>query len=129
MTLTAVETIALITILLSLTKIITVMINPQAYNRAVVKKFWKHPHALGFFSLILALVVLYYLIQEITIVQIFASIAFMALLMVYALSLHPKDIVKLTDKFYKDRSIIKHFWIYLVIWIILLLWGLKVILM
>jgi len=125
---TTIEIIALIFIIISLTKIIYITLNPTSWNKRIVKKIWKNPHATSFISLILALIILFYLIKELTIIQILATSAFVSMLILYAFSIFSKELMNLTNKFYKGRTILKRASIYIILWLILLLWGLKEIL-
>lgn len=125
MVLTPIETIALIFIIVSLTKIIYILINPNSWNTRIVKKVWGNPHATSFTSLILSLVILFYLLKELTIIQIIATAGFVGMLVLYGFSIFSKDMIQLTNKFYKNRDIVKKASIYIILWLILLLWGLK----
>ncbi len=120
-----IEFIAFIFILISLVKIISISISPQSWNRNIVKKVFKNYHITAFVSFVLALVVLYYLLKSLTITEILASASFIFLLIVFGISAYHEDILKLLDKIYKDKTIIKKSIIYIIIWLILLLWGLK----
>lgn len=120
-----IELIAFIFIIFSLIKIISISISPQSWNRNIVKKLFKNYHLTAFFSFILAIIVLYYLLKELTIVQIIASASFVFLLIAFGISAYHEEILKLSDKIYKDKIILKKSIIYIIIWLILLLWGLK----
>lgn len=125
MAFTAVEIIALILILVSLIKIIVILINPQSWYNNVAKKVFGSMGLVSVVSLILAAVVLYYLLQELTIIQILATMAFLSLLMVVGIAAYAKEVVPLVDKLYKDKTLVKRSWLYILVWIALLLWGLK----
>ena len=125
MTYTPVEWMALILIVISAIKIIVILVKPKAWNDSVVKKLWKNSGLAMIVSLILAAVALYYLLQELTIVQILATMLFLALLMAIGVSAYKKEIIGLADKMLKNKSVIKKSWLYLIIWIVLLLWGAK----
>jgi len=119
------EIIAVIFITVSLIKIISLSVNPQFWNRNIVKKIFNNSHVSSLISFILSLVVLYYLVQEISIVQILAVMAFAGLLILYGFSISGKEVIDLLNKIYKDRSLIKKSLIYIIFWLILLIWGLK----
>ena len=122
---TAIENIALILIVVSLIKIITIIIKPMAWYNGVVKKVYRPSKITPIIFLILALIVLYYLLQELTIVQILAVMLFTALIFAIGSSAYSKELINLADKLYKQKNIVKRSWLSFVIWIILLLWGLK----
>ena len=120
---TPTEILALILIIISLIKIVVVLINPHAWLNGVVKKIYK-PYSTIIF-LILALIVLYLLLQELTIIQILAVMLFAALIFAIGLSAYSNELIQLADKLYKQKNIFKRSWLSFLIWIILLLWGLK----
>tara|TARA_Y100000310_G_C20484276_1_gene716146 strand:+ start:135 stop:524 length:390 start_codon:yes stop_codon:yes gene_type:complete len=126
---TALETIALIFILFSLLKIIIIAINKNLWVNSVSKKILKKPHPYAFLFLILSLIVLYYLLKELTIVQIIAASTFTVLLVGFGMLQYTKELGSVITKVQKDKHIIKKAWAYILIWIILLLWGLKEILL
>ena len=68
---------------------------------------------------------LYYLLQEITIVQIFAVMLFIALMAAMGISAYAREFVPLAKKLLKDRNILRKAWLLIVIWIILLIWAFK----
>ena len=123
---TAIENIALILIAVSLIKLIVISIKPMAWYNGVVKKIYKPSKATPYIFLILSLIVLYYLIQGgLTIVQILAVTLFVSLFMGVGFSIYSEELLKLADKVYKKGNIMKKYWHITIIWIILLLWGLK----
>lgn len=119
------ELIAFIFILLCLIKIISISISPQSWNRNIVRKLLKNYHLAAFISFVLALVVLYFLLKSLTIIEILASASFVFLLMASRVFAYHEEILKLSDKIYKDKTLLKKSIIYVIIWLILLLWGLK----
>lgn len=123
MVFTGTDVLALILIIISSIKIITILINPKAWLNNVVKKVYK-PYSPIIF-LILSLIVLYFLLQELTIVQILAVMLFTALIFGINFSTHSKELIRLANKICKQGNIIKRNWLSFVIWIILMLWGLK----
>ena len=126
---TPVEWIALIFIIFVLLKIIIISINKNLWINKVTKKVLKKPHGYGFIMLILSLISLWFLLQELTIVQIIAASTFITLLMGFGILQYTEELQTLITKVQKDKHIIKKSWIYIVIWLIILLWGLKEILM
>ena len=125
MTYTPVEWMALILIVISAIKIIVILVKPKAWNDSVVKKLWKNSGLAMIVSLILAAVALYYLLQELTIVQILATMLFLALLIAVGVAAYKKEVIGLADKMLKNKAVIKKSWLYIIIWIVLLLWGAK----
>ena len=123
---TPVQWMALILIVVSLIKILVILIKPKAWYSNVVKPIWKSPAITMVVSLILAAVVLYYLIQEITIVQILASMLFFALLMAVGFSIYQKEVLGIADKMFKSKDLVKKSWLYIILWLIVIGWGAKV---
>lgn len=121
---TPIEILALILIVISSIKIITISINPTAWLNKIVKNVYVGKRTTIIF-LILALIVLYFLLQELTIVQILAVMLFTAFIFAIGFSIHSKELIKLADQIYRKKNIIKSNWLPLIIWIILLVWGLK----
>ena len=121
---TPVEIMALILIAVSAVKIIVILIKPSAWMNGVVKKVWAKPMLAMVISLILAGIALYYLLQELTIVQILAATLFVALLMAVGIGIYSKEMLSAAGKLMK-QGIVKKSWLYIIIWIILLGWGAK----
>ena len=120
---TPVKIIALIFIVFALVKLLVICIDPASWKSVVKTIYGKPIYTIGL-SLIAALVVLMFLLQEITIVQIFASMTFMMVLMMVQFAALGNEIVELSDRFLSDRNIIKKMWLSLSIWIVLMIWVL-----
>ena len=120
---TPVKVIALVFIVFALVKLLVIWIKPKSW-KAFVKKIYAKPIYTKIAALILALVILRYLLQELTIVQIFAAMTFMMALMMLQFASFSKEILELSDQFLKDRKILKKVWLSLSIWIILMGWAL-----
>ena len=74
-----IEIIALIIAVIAAIKIITILIQPKVWAN-VVETIYANPIATAIIALLLAIVVLKYLLVELTIVQIFAVMAIIVLL-------------------------------------------------
>ena len=123
---TAVENIALILIIVSLIKLIVITIKPTAWLNGVVKKMYKPSKVTPYIFLILAIIVLYYLTQGgLTIIQILAVMLFTGLIIGAGFSIYSEEMLKLADKVYKQGNIMRNYWHISLIWLFLLLWGLK----
>ncbi len=122
---TPIEIIALILIIVSAIKIVVILVNPKSWAD-IVKKLWANPIITSIISFILAAIVLYYLvwIEGITIVQILAVTAFVALLMAVGIGIYAKEVISMSTKMLK-KGILKKAWLYTIIWILLLIWGAK----
>ena len=91
---TAVENIALIVIVAGLIKMFVLLIKPQAWMN-FAKRIYSKPQIVKFIGLILAVVVFYYLYGAgITVIEILAVTAFLALLMIIALAGEVEYLIK-----------------------------------
>ena len=124
MAFTPVEIIALVIIIFALIKMLVLLVNPKSWMN-FAKGLYKTPAVTQIIALILAAVVLYYLLQELTIVQIVATMAFMALLLAIGLAPEVGSLIKKYETMIKKGNLWKEYWLYTLIWIILLLWALK----
>jgi len=115
---------ALIVLIAIAIKILVVLISPKSWLN-LVGKIWKLPILTMIVSLILAGIVLYYLLQEISIVQIFGVLLFIALISAATMAVYIKEVLPFAQKMLKDRSFLRKAWLPILIWIILIIWALK----
>ena len=120
MTYTAIEWIALIFVVAGLIKMIVILVNRKAWL-PVIDAVYGNPKASTPVFIILAGIVLYYLLQTMTIVQIMAAATFTALLVASAFASYGKDLVKLSKKML-NQSWGFWLWIYVLVWIALMGW-------
>lgn len=120
---TAVENIALIVIAFIVIKLIVLLVNPKRWMN-FSKKLYSNKTTYTIVSLILAAVVLYYLLLEITIVQILAVVAFVALLMMIGLGPYYNSLAKIAETQIKKGNFWKDNWFYILIWGALIVWAL-----
>jgi len=116
------EIIASIIIVLSVIKLVFLFISPKSLY-GFARKIYSHPNVMSISAVVLAAVVLYYLINAgITIVDIFAVMLFIVLIMVVGISKYANEMMDWVLK--KDlKNILKEMWLYILIWIVLLVWG------
>lgn len=119
---TYIEWFALTIAVLGLIKIIVLFISPESWFN-FAKKVWKKPNLVAIISLILSAVVLYYLLQSMTIVQIFAVMLLTSLLLAVGMAPFVNDFLKINKKRMKNK--LKESWLYILIWLVLILWVLK----
>lgn len=125
MALDAIQTIALIIAVVTLVKLVVLAIKPKAWL-SIVKPLYSKPIILMVVALILSGIILNYLLAAgITITQIFAVFALMAMLMLLSLAVYTKEILALGNKMLKDRSFLRRGWVALVVWAILSIWVIK----
>src|SRR3989344_5872721 len=120
----AIETIALVLVIVSVIKLFFLMVSPRSWFNAVGKLFL-HPGIFTAIALILGAVVLKYLLVELTIVQIFAVMAFFAPLMWLTMSPYRKNLYDMATRELSSGGILKKNWFGVVIWILLVIWVLK----
>ncbi len=114
-----IEILALILIVISAVKILTILVAPKSWLN-FAKKFYVKPRVTSAIALVLAAVLLYFLIGAgITIVEILAIALFVAMLLLIGLSLYMKEMMKKID----SKKILKEQWLYTLIWVALLAWG------
>jgi len=119
-----IEWMAAIIALIALIKIVILLISPKGWI-PVVKFFYGKPIATMIIAAILAIGGLWYLLQELTIVQIFAVLFFMSALMLVSAPIYSKDMISLAKKVLRDRKFIAKTWLPLIIWLVLVIWALK----
>lgn len=120
---TPIEIIALIFVVIGIIKLITLLINPSKWIK-VIDTVYKKPAITMIIALILAAIMLNYLLAELTIVQIFAVMAFLGSLMILNIVNYSKEISTLAKKILKDKNILKKAWLSTIIWIALMFWVL-----
>ena len=112
-------TLAWIIIALSLIKMLVILVSAKTWLN-FAKKVYNKPQITSWIALILAAVVLYYIVQAgMTIIQILAVTAFVALLLMAGLSSYVKKIIKDV----KLKAIFKEQWYYVLAWLALIIWG------
>ena len=123
---TPIEIIALIFIIISVIKLITIAVSPKAWygsSNPLVKLVWNRISA-TIFSLIIGGLILYYLLAEISIVQVFASVMFGFLLMILTVAPDVEKVLKaVPDHIEKKKgSFLAHYWPAIIVWAGLMAW-------
>lgn len=124
MAFTAIEIFALIILVLSLIKILVIFKNPMTWLNKVVKPMYNNPVRLQIVGLILGAGSLYYLLQVMSIVHIFAVMFFFSMILLVGITPYSKDMLSFTTKIYKQEGIMKRAWLSLGLWLILIMWAL-----
>ena len=122
MPLTAIEWIVTIFAILGIIKFVVIGFNRKKWW-PVTKSVYGNPQIFSWVFLILAAVVFYLLIQELTIVQILAVATFFTLLMAFGFTTYSKEILELAQKIMK-RGFSFGQWLIILIWTVLLVWAL-----
>jgi hypothetical protein len=122
-TFSPVQWIAFLITALTLIKLIVVIINKKTWVDIVIP-LYKNGKNWSLVFLILSLAVLYYLLQELSIVQIMAVIGFIALFGGFAAMQYSKELLDIAKKMTKQKFS-GALWFYIILWLILALWALK----
>ena len=122
---TPIEIIAVIFATLVIIKIIFVIFNKKAWYENVVKSVYNGSNSI--LLLILAAVLFYYSIKELSIVHIFAVMAFSGVLFGSALSKYSKEFLPLLKKIY-SKELDAMQWGFIIIFLILAILVLKIVL-
>ncbi|MBU2617177.1 MAG: hypothetical protein KKI07_00665 [Euryarchaeota archaeon] len=120
---TPIEIMALIFAVFVTVKISTVLISPKSWMGGFMKKAWSNPTLTALVSLVLAAVALFYLLKELTIVQIFAVMFFLMLLLMISFASYANDMLALGNNMLKEGEIVKKARLTVIIWSILVIWA------
>jgi len=120
---TPLEIIALTIIVLVLVKLVVVLTNPKAWLR-FARSVYSNTAAASLVALVLAAVVLYYLLAELTIVQVFAAFAFLSLLMVVSVAPQAEELMRIAQKRFLRKNLVQTYWLSIIIWVVLSVWAL-----
>ncbi len=116
-----IENLAIILIVVSIIKLLIIMVSPKSWFN-FVKKIYVNKTVATVVYFVLAAIVLYYLLGAgMTIVQILAVTVFVSLLIGIGFMKYLDDLLKLFPKKYS----LKDQWFYVLLWVVLLLWGIK----
>ena len=114
-----IEILALILIIATAIKLITISINAKAWLK-FARGVYKKPGFAQLIALLLAVLVLYYLLQVgIGILEILAVALFVALLLAMSFAYYVNDLIK---KF-NVKSMFKEQWLAILAWLALIVWG------
>ncbi len=122
MTFTSVEIVALIFAIVVLLKLFIVLVSRESWI-SFVKGIYKNPFLLVLVELILTVFVFYYLLQELTIIQIMACVLLGALLTGMSLASYSKEFIPAATKMLKT-NILKRAWLLIILWLVLTVWVL-----
>ena len=122
MTFGTLEILALILVAISAIKLIIFFINPQWWY-SFMGGLYSSPPLASLVAFVLAIIVLYFLlVSGVTIVEILAVCLFIALLIAIGLAKYAdKLVVWVSDQ--NIVHILKEVWLYALVWLLLLAWG------
>ncbi|HJN62521.1 MAG TPA: hypothetical protein QGH92_02960 [Candidatus Parcubacteria bacterium] len=117
---TSIETLAIIFALLTLTKLIVVIIDPKIWMKFVVNPIYKNTLVATVVYAILLVIVGYYLLSAISIVEFGAVMLFAILFMGIGFLPYLKTVLKLKEEVIEMG--IGKAWLSVIIWLVLALW-------
>jgi len=120
---TPIEVIALIVALGAIIKLLVIAANKNKWTGVVDYFYVKKAKLMLVIYIVLAIVVFYYLIQAMTIIQIFAAMAFLGLLVGITFLAYPKDISSFAKRILKGK-LPPLIWIVSLVWLVLSVWVL-----
>ena len=119
MPLSALETIATIFIVIALIKIIVITFNKKVWYNGVAKPIYKNSQVSTLVFVALALIMFYYVLKELTLIQLIAVMALTSSLMALGFLQYSGDITQFLSKTY-NKKIGSWQWFYIIFWVILL---------
>jgi len=122
--LTPVEFIAALLAFVTLIKLVVITVNKKAWYNKVAAPIYGNAKSSSKVFLVLAAIIFYYLIQELSIVQIYASLAFTSMIMGAGLMMYSKDVLQMAKKAL-SRKFDGMTWLYIIIFAILSIWVLN----
>jgi len=112
----------------SLIKLIVIVINPEIWMKKVVMVVYGHKISVPIF-LALAGGSLYYLLQELSIVQIMAVMFFLVFLFGLSFMMFAHEFLPFAQEIYRNRSKMwRKSWFIALIWLALIIWTLTALL-
>jgi hypothetical protein len=120
---TPIQIMALVFAIIAAIKIVIILVQPKTWT-GVVNAVYGNKAITMIVSLILAVILLNFLLAELTIVQIFAVMLFMSPLLALGVTAYNKELMTFGKKMLRDRKIVKKAWLSIVVWIVLIIWVL-----
>ena len=118
---TPIDIIALFFVILVLVKLLVVSYNKRIWIEKITKPIYNNQKITGIIVTGLALLILKYLLEELSLVQIFAVVFFSSLLIVLGFLPYSKELMNLIEKVEK-RKFTKWQIFYLLVWLFFALW-------
>lgn len=124
MTFSVIQWFVVVFSLLAIVKILVVSINPKGWLN-LAKGLYKSSALLFVVELILAAILFYYLLQEITIVQVMGGIVLGALLTGMTFAVYAKETLDWGSKLLRGKTLLNRAWLPILIWLVLSIWALS----
>lgn len=120
---TPLEIIALLGALMIIVKLVVVAMKPKLWMKMPDHVF-KHPKVAMVVSLLVAFLMLYFMIAEMNIIQIFAGVLFGAFMMFSVMASYSKEFTEAVKKMLKDKHVLAEAFIPVAVWFLLAVWVL-----
>lgn len=121
---TAIEIIALIGAIIVPIKIIMILKGQKFWFETVTEKYWGNAVTTTILSLLAIVVLLFFLLRELTIIQVWASAVFGMALVSLALAPFSKYMLGVEKKWFTETNVLKTGWVAGLTWIALVFWVL-----
>jgi len=121
---TPIEIMAFIAAVIVPIKIIMILKGQKFWFETVTKKYWGDAVVTTILSLLVVVVTLYYLLQELTIIQIWAAALFTMALVSLALAPFSKWMLGVEKKWFTETNVLKTGWVAGLVWLALIVWVL-----
>lgn len=120
---TAIEVVALIGAVIVPIKLVTIIWKGQnAWFETVTKRYWNNAVVTTLLSLLAAVVLLYILLKELTIVQIWAAAMFGMALTSLALAPFSKYMLKVEKRWFTETNVLRTGWVAVIVWVAMIAW-------
>ena len=116
------EIITVVFAVIVLIKLVIVSFNPKSWIDNIAVPIYKNPSTSSVVMTLVAALIFYYLLAELTIVQIYAVIAFTSMLIGVSFMHYSKDMLTLV-KHVSKRKIEGSMWILMVFWFLVSVWA------
>ena len=120
-----VEIIALLTALIVPIKLVILMRSQKFWFKNVTSNYWVGSgNTIMILSFLVSVVSLYFLLQELTIVQIWAALFFSMALISMALAPFSKYLLEAENRWFTETNTVKKGWLSTIVWVAISLWVL-----
>ena len=120
-----VEIIALLTALIVPIKLVILMRSQKFWFKNVTSNYWVGSgNTTMILSFLVSVVSLYFLLQELTIVQIWAALFFSMALISMALAPFSKYLLEAENRWFTETNTVKKGWLSTIVWVAISLWVL-----
>ncbi len=119
---TPLEIISLLFALLLLVKVTFIIFSKSTWYKKVALPIYKHSSFSGFVIFFLSLVILYYVLLSLTLIEIFSVMALTSMLMALGFMFYSKEVIEMVKKIYSKKFKFSFVGIlYLLLWVLLAL--------